>query len=39
MARFFFNVHDGKDLPDRQGVELADGMKPIVRRSSRRAKW
>jgi hypothetical protein len=24
MARYFFNVHDGKHLPDDQGVELAD---------------
>jgi hypothetical protein len=24
MPRYFFNVHDGKDLPDDRGVELAD---------------
>jgi hypothetical protein len=24
MARYFFNVHDGKDLPDDRGTELAD---------------
>jgi hypothetical protein len=23
MPRYFFNVHDGKDLPDNEGVELA----------------
>jgi hypothetical protein len=24
MPRYFFNFHDGKDLPDDRGVELAD---------------
>lgn len=24
MPRFHFNVHDGEDLPDRTGTELAD---------------
>jgi hypothetical protein len=24
MPRYFFNVHDGKDLPDDRGVDLAD---------------
>ena len=24
MARFFFNVHDGSDRPDREGTELPD---------------
>jgi hypothetical protein len=24
MPRYFFNVHDGKDLPDDSGTELAD---------------
>jgi hypothetical protein len=24
MPRYFFNVHDGKDLPDTHGIELAD---------------
>jgi uncharacterized protein DUF6894 len=23
MPRYFFNVHDGQDLPDKEGVELA----------------
>jgi hypothetical protein len=23
MPRYFFNVHDGKDLPDNEGIELA----------------
>jgi hypothetical protein len=22
MPRYFFNVHDGKDLPDSEGIEL-----------------
>ena len=24
MPRYFFNVHDGKDLPDHYGTELRD---------------
>ncbi|MEA2859969.1 MAG: hypothetical protein QOC72_2008 [Methylobacteriaceae bacterium] len=24
MRRYFFNVHDGKHLPDEGGIELAD---------------
>lgn len=24
MPRYFFNVHDGSDLPDPEGTELAD---------------
>ena len=24
MPRYFFNVHDGKDLPDDSGTELGD---------------
>ena len=24
MPRYFFHVHDGDDLPDREGVELSD---------------
>jgi hypothetical protein len=24
MLRYFFNVHDGKDLPDDRGTDLAD---------------
>jgi hypothetical protein len=24
MPRYFFNVHDGKDLPDHRGTELPD---------------
>ena len=24
MPRYFFNVYDGKDLPDNRGVDLAD---------------
>ena len=23
MPRYFFNVHDGKDIPDEEGVELS----------------
>jgi uncharacterized protein DUF6894 len=24
MPRYFFNVHDGQELPDAEGVDLAD---------------